>query len=121
MMILTLKNEVLHTYTNKVAGAVASCDHQKSKLRAVAGALTIVSHPLFCKQTKWQQLLFFLYSFFGTPCTVLRGLGSVARQRRLRCSCPVHSRRRPKSSLLSAVCPASLASWPPKKIVKTSS
>ena len=36
MMILTLKNEVLHTYTNKVAGAVASCDHQKSKLRAVA-------------------------------------------------------------------------------------
>ena len=38
MMILTLKNEVLHTYTNKVAGAVAICDHQKSKLRAVAGA-----------------------------------------------------------------------------------
>ena len=51
-MILTLKNEVLHTYTNKVAGAVAICDHQKSKLRAVAGAEDFWVAELRVRQVK---------------------------------------------------------------------
>ena len=45
--------EILKLTFNKVAVALASCDHQKSKLRAVAGAAS---------QNRYQVMLWYLVS-----------------------------------------------------------